>query len=316
MSSGSSCITIASSLRTFLPMYLWRSSRIVDNDLAWDELSQQWSQLQIELSQLQYQMGGPIEPLVTFQEFLTDRHNRPRFAEDIETGEIDIHFNEAEENQRRIDTNYRMLGLLEDESEYHANLSFHKQVMEIPTSIPTVPEEAGPWQDLIKMTAAMRAYTTWYETPLLHKEWLIWEGLNRAYAYDDCVSRNPKFLIQFDVSEAAHSVGFAEILFAHENSMPEEMTTDPFWHVVRALQSPDYAGKEHMEVATYWDADLNEPLKCWDMLISAAYFSAVRLGETLLPTLDAVLHVAIERDWEDVAAVLSESLTLYRSSTS
>ena len=314
MSSGSSSITISSSLRTFLPMYLWRSSHILDNDLAWDELSQHWPQIQTELSELQYLMGGRIDPLLAFQRFLTDRQNRPRFDEDIETGETDIHFNEAEENQKRTDANYRMLGLLENESEYHAYLSFLKQVMETPTSIPSLPEKLGSWQDLAKMTAAMKAYTIWYETPLPHKEWLVWGGLNRAYAYDDCVSRDPKFLIQFDVSEAAHSVGFAEILFAHENSMPEEMITDSFWHVVRALQSPDYAGKEHMEVAAYLDSDLNEPLKCWDMLISSAYFSAVRLGKSLLPALEAALYVARERSWGDVVEVLSEALTLYRSS--
>lgn len=175
-----------------------------------------------------------------------------------------------------------------------------------------IKDEFGPWKDLITMTQAVAAYYLYTESEDIHLCHYLWQGINRGCAYDDCISDYPKLFIGFDKVEASHFGPIARVLSACQEDLPGEIVNDPLWHTIQAMADWEgYDGSQHMEVAAYFDEDLDDPFRSWDALISADYFHAARTGRSFFPIFEVVTAVVEDREWATIASFLNESFEFY-----
>ncbi|MET6997334.1 hypothetical protein [Chitinophaga defluvii] len=109
------------------------------------------------------------------------------------------------------------------------------------------------------------------------------------------------------------SVDLAALILTEEDN--KWVQADPLFPVMQELtqkRKSKYIGTAHMEAAALLDDQLDRPLRSWNALVSAAYWSGKNLQETALPAWEAAIYLCKKNKWKDALMALEYQLNEYK----
>lgn len=169
----------------------------------------------------------------------------------------------------------------------------------IPKNIASV--DLGVWETRIKNILAQRAYIIQDDAiPYADAEPFLWQSFVQPHGYDSEE-------IYFDYLPSLSSQcneeiqGVVELLNAEYYEHADYIKESPLYAALVALYGKDdsYLGVQHVEAAMIYDLEHKDPLKAWDCLVSAAYWSGLNSNETFLPAWKAAIELCERNNWKD-----------------
>ena len=95
----------------------------------------------------------------------------------------------------------------------------------------------------------------------------------------------------------------------------ENRINDPVWQAIESLNDQGalrYDGIAHALIAPILDLEFQSPLRCWNALVNAAYWSGMKNGDLVLPTWEAAIELCKENNWADAQYALEYQMDIYK----
>jgi hypothetical protein len=304
LSSGSEAVTIASSMATAVPMFLYLS-QLIPVSKKWHRFRQRWPELEEDLLPLHLAMGG-TDRLEGFRQVLFD-------DELLEHWEVGLSPERRHENHRkafeRLDPSPE--NILHRRHLCQAGIEF--LASKAPVDIASADDFSmfGAWRTACAV-ATFHLARIYHRTPALLTA--AWEVACRPAGLDTGQSGIDPYHFPCGMLADGAPLQTAQALAKHAAEVETSWTRDPLWPAVMALaeQGLSYQGVDHVRAAQLLDEELKQSERAYQSLISAAFWSFTALGASVPAMMDAATWLAEKSGWTDLHTHLLEMAT-YRS---
>jgi hypothetical protein len=261
---------------------------------SWEAIQNEWSDVENEIKDIHYQLGGDLLLFERFKNYVLDSKNFQTKGY-IERSSRAFEFLKVDQSVETIQFREFIQKLILDQ-----------------TLPPEFPNNFGAWNDYAKSAIASRAYSlrAGEQRSLLDTVQPMWLGFDKPAPFDDLGFFEIK---QFDMSRnPANNIRSLALVttqpWLNEPPIPDSIQNDPLFPAARALASfshaSGYKGVEHMEAAAKLDLDLNDGKRSYEALISASFWSAMNLGFPYKESYQASLLLARKYGWDEMLELL------------
>lgn len=244
--------------------------------------------------------GGDLE---FFKEFLLSESNQERFENADEYKEdfykeFWSHYYNTPENTKAFELFDKLIQRLTYLPEYE-----------------DVDNDYGLWNNYIGNVLAQRAYSK-IRVEDKDKWKHYWHCAQLPHGFDGDDNSFEEYTIHL-----GHSSSLLDSLSDSFNSeweeqyaiFPEEVQKHPLFEATEAIRKvKNYAGELHIKAAVILEKEYNDPIGCWNALLSASYWAGKR-GDLDLVEMCWGLAIDLSRThgWTEIHNVLSEQMEFY-----
>lgn len=290
------CFMLAPNVKTLIPM----ANLIYFDDVSFVKRSKDTIEETMLLSQpfFDYFQGGDLEFL---KQFLLSQSNQERFEK----------ASEHKENFYKEFWNHYYYG-----SENTKAFELFDKLIKRLTYLPEYEDiDYGLWNNYIGNVLAKRAYSR--ITVEDKDKWKhYWRCAQLPHGFDCDDNIFEEYTINL-----GHSSSLLDSISDSFNSeweeqyaiFPEEVKKHPLFEATEAIRKVrGYAGDLHIKAAVILEKEYNDPIGCWNALISASYWAGKR-GDLDLVEMSWGLAIDLSRThgWTEIHNVLSEQMEFY-----
>jgi len=141
----------------------------------------------------------------------------------------------------------------------------------------------------------------------------LWRGFVQPTVFDPCdIVFSHRTDRSYDPYMGVYEV--ANILGARYFKCPEHILNDPLYPAESAILQKGkqgYDGNEHEKTADIFHSEKNEPIRAWNALLSATYWSGTNRSETSLSAWEKAIDICKHQNWTDALDALVYQYNLY-----
>lgn len=288
------CFTIGQEARLYLPFIV--NEAVLQTKSLLKGFCEEWDIFLEKGRPVHEIMEGDEEALDKLHAFLGDKKNTDG---KMKKEAFYVHFNELFDSKGQF---ARMI-------EAVTNMMKKKPYLPDPEAA-----DFDLWESRVMNMAGTKAYLDTKPKDVERAAAILLRAFETPSCYDPC-DAGFSILPDRGTEGAAPAMRIAGALQRPEIAELEQVASHVLFPAAQALAEKGkdaYAGVEHMEAAALFDDKMKRPLASWNALVSTAYWSGKNLDQTMLPALEAAIHLCRKHKWKDAGTALNYQLSFFK----